>query len=161
MKVKTHLIFSSCFILICFACKGQQTINSSNQESYTFRLNTPEIKQTKLFKELTKNSWILVTLNNKPFKKLEGMLQDSITLNFTPEGYYSTSDGCNGIGGIFTLQGNEINFEIPMASKRHCDGEIALNLYHFPITATKIRIKNNRLELLSKENEVLAIYKSH
>ncbi|SRR5690554_4927124 len=147
MRVITTLglILSLSFGAISCA-SSQKTFDSSKEKS------------EKIMDRLNNSGWVLKRIDseNRDFVPTEG--QEALELNFA-DNYYSSSDGCNGIGGEFTAEDNKVIFKSGMSTMRYCGDEMAHLIYKVPLAQTKsFVIKKDQLQLLDENNEVIATY---
>lgn len=129
------------------SCVSQQPFDSSKEKS--------EI----IMDKLNNSNWVLkrIDIENRDFIPTEE--QKELELNFA-DNFYSTSDGCNGIGGEFSVEDKQVTFKAGMSTMRYCGEEMAHLIYKVPITQTKsFQIKKDQLQLLNADNEVIATYK--
>lgn len=129
------------------SCSSSQTVFDTKKE-----------KSEKIMNVLNNTSWILkrIDIADRDFVPTEE--QKELVLSFA-DNYYSTSDGCNGQGGEFTIEDNKIDFGIGMSTMRYCGEEMVHLIYKVPTsTAKSIRIIKNQLQLLDENENVIATY---
>src|SRR5690554_335367 len=128
------------------SCVSQKTFDSNKEKSEV------------IMDKLNNSSWVLkrIDIENRDFVPTEE--QKELELNFV-DNFYSTSDGCNGIGGEFSAEDNQVIFKAGMSTMRYCGEEMAHLIYKVPMTQTKsFQIKKDQLQLLDENNEVIATY---
>lgn len=64
--------------------------------------------------------WIETSYNNDT--KVLPKKADTFTLIFKKDGTFSAATDCNGVGGIYTVQGNTITFGEMMSTLMYCEG---------------------------------------
>lgn len=147
VKTLALVVLTTCSLASC------QTLSfkKSEKASKTEMTSTP----------LNGTSWILESIGTRNFKKIEGMRQSTIELNFdATENYFNSSDGCNSKGGSFTQNQMKLTLENVRETKMMCAPEVMKNLYVVPFNeVTQFSIEKNQLQLRNASNEVLATYR--
>lgn len=112
-------------------------------------------KSSTTMTNLENTSWTLIQSGNKVYVK-NSETPDGITLSFE-NGNFSTTDGCNAVGGEFTLDNNNIHFDKVRNTMRYCDQEF-MQKYGYAISffsAKKFEIKNDKLFLYEEDGKTL------
>lgn len=116
-------------------------------------------KSSDVMVNLENTNWTLVKAGDKNFVK-NNESPDGITLSFS-NGNFSTSDGCNAVGGEFITNNNNISFNKVRNTMRYCDQEF-MQKYGYSVaffSAKKFEIKNNKLYLYEENGKtVIAEY---
>lgn len=116
-------------------------------------------KTTETMTDLNNTSWQLTKTKDKTYIKNDDK-PDGISISFA-DGNFSTSDGCNGLGGEFKSEKNTIQFDRIRATMRYCD-EDYMNKYGYSVAfhlVKKFEIKNNKLYLYDADGKtILAEY---
>lgn len=147
MKVFTTLGLVICLTLGTVSCGSSQPVFDTSKE-----------KSEMIMNKLNNTKWILKRIDSADRDFTPTDEQKELVLSFA-DNYYSTSDGCNGQGGIFTIEDNKIIFEAGMSTMRYCGEEMAHLIYSVPLgKTTSIRIERQRLQLLDENNAVIATY---
>jgi copper homeostasis protein (lipoprotein) len=82
--------------------------------------NLPLFQKIQTDSNLTEKYWKLVSINDREVTKDDFMAKEP-HLNFKSEfNRVSGSDGCNGFGGVYFLEGNKITFEKMMSTLMAC-----------------------------------------
>lgn len=116
-------------------------------------------KEQSGYMDLKGTTWVLKSVGDRAFKKIDGMNADRIELHITADGYFNTSDGCNNQGGSFTQNGSAISMTNIRETKKYCGPEFMKQAYGLPFQkAVKFSVEGNTLLLLSENEEVLAKY---
>lgn len=114
--------------------------------------------ETKQDVVLTGTEWVLVSIGDRKFEKLEGMRAETIGLSFL-EDSFGSSDGCNGLGGTFKQDGHNIEMTNIRSTRMYCKN-IMDKLYNIPfMSVTSFEVKNNELKLLDASKKVVATFK--
>ncbi len=116
-------------------------------------------KEQSGYMDLKGTTWVLKSVGERAFKKIDGMGADHIELQITAEGYFSTSDGCNSLGGDFKQNGLIISMTDIKGTTRYCDSEFMEQAYNIPFyKVTQFSIQSGILQLLNENGQVLAEY---
>lgn len=104
---------------------------------------------------LENTNWQLVKTNDRNYFATEEN-PDGISISFS-EGNFSSSNGCNALGGEYKTEGNTIEFGATRASMRYCDEEFMKKFgYSVPFhSVKKFEIKNNKLFLYEADGKTL------
>lgn len=104
--------------------------------------------------DLQGSEWKLASIAGKKFVKPAQMRNDEISLKFD-EGFVATSDGCNGMSGEYTQNGENLSFGLFRATKMFCDWET----FNVPFNEVKsFRTNGKQLELINDSKDVVATY---
>ncbi len=116
-------------------------------------------KEQSGYMDLKGTTWVLKSVGERAFKKIDGMDADHIELQITAEGYFSTSDGCNNQGGVFTQNGSAISMTEIKETKRYCGPEFMKQAYGISFhKVTQFSVQSGILQLLNENGQVLADY---
>lgn len=104
---------------------------------------------------LENTTWQLVKTNDRSYVVNEEK-PDGISISFAA-GNFSSSDGCNALGGEFKSEGNTIEFDKIRGTMRYCDEEFMKKFgYYVPFhSVKKFEIKNNKLYLYDADGQTL------
>ncbi|MES2645906.1 MAG: META domain-containing protein [Bacteroidota bacterium] len=78
----------------------------------------------------------------------------TITFNLPVE-YATGNGGCNGFSSVIKVDGKKINFDHPLSTMMACEGNGEPEFFKALKTITHFRTNEDKLTLLSNENEVL------
>ena len=130
---------------------------------FTFLILTSTLFSCKCFKgkasekmtNLENTTWQLVKTNDRSYVVNEEK-PDGISISFAA-GNFSSSDGCNALGGEFKSEGNTIEFDKIRGTMRYCDEEFMKKFgYYVPFhSVKKFEIKNNKLYLYDADGQTL------
>ena len=144
--MKTKKILTLAFVALMSlgltSCKCLQSGNNKNE--------------TAMVKDFTLegSEWKLESIQGEKFEKPEQMRNDYISIKFN-EGYAGTSDGCNGMSGEFTQDGENLTFGMFRATKMYCDWQTFSVPFH---EVKSFRTNGQQLELISENQQVIATY---
>jgi len=134
---------------------------------FTFLIITSTLISCKCFKGKTSEtmtnientSWQLVKTQDKNYV-LNDEKPEGILISFA-DGNFSSSNGCNALGGEYKTEGNTIEFGATRATMRYCDQEY-MEKFGYPVAfhlVKKFEIKSNKLYLYDADGKtVLAEY---
>ncbi|WP_177765587.1 META domain-containing protein [Flavobacterium sp. I3-2] len=130
---------------------------------FTFFILTSTLISCKCFKSkasetmtnLENTSWQLVKTQNRNYVFNEEK-PDGISISFTA-GNFSSSDGCNALGGEYKTEGNSIEFGPTRGTMRYCDQEFMEKFGYYVAfhLVKKFEIKNNKLYLYDADGQTL------
>ena len=130
---------------------------------FTFLILTSTLISCKCFKgkssetmiNLENTSWQLVKTKDRNYVANEEK-PDGISISFA-DANFSSSDGCNALGGEYKTEGNTIEFGPTRATMRYCDEEYMRKFgYYVPFhSVNKFEIKNNKLYLYEADGKTL------
>ena len=147
MKVFTTLGLVICLTLGTVSCGSSQAVFDTSKE-----------KSEKIMNKLNNTQWTLKRIDSANRDFIPTNEQKELVLSFV-DNFYSTSDGCNGQGGAFSIEDNKITFEPGMSTLRYCGEEMAHLIYSVPLGKTQsIQIEKDQLQLLDENNAVIATY---
>ena len=122
------------------------------------KLNTKNASAQKIENALKDTKWILKSFDaeNRVFVLSEE--NKELTLGFSANSY-GTNDGCNVMGGDFSIEDKKVTFHVGMATMRYCGDEMKHLIYAIPIGKTNhIVIKGKKLQLIDDKDQVIATY---
>ena len=108
--------------------------------------------------ELANTYWKLTSLNGK--EVTVGKRQREAHLVFASDMRVSGSDGCNNMGGSYTLNGSEINFGQMVSTQRACiEGGEQAHEFTMALSAVKgYQIHEDKLELLDESGVAITVF---
>lgn len=137
--MKNLKLFFTFLLLIC-------TLTSCK----CFKGNTSEKMNT-----LENSNWQLVKTKDRNYV-MNKEKPDGISISFA-DGNFSSSDGCNALGGEYKTEGNTIEFGATRATMRYCD-EKFMQKYGYYVSfhsVKKFEIKSNKLFLYEADGITL------
>lgn len=121
-------------------------------------LNTKSASAQKIETALKDTKWTLKRFDAENRDFVPSTENKELTLGFS-DNSYGTSDGCNAMGGDFSIDDNKITFHIGMATMRYCGDEMKHLMYQVPLGKTNhIVIKGKKLQLIDDKDQVIATY---
>lgn len=117
-------------------------------------------KTSEAMTNLENTSWQLVKTKDRNYVATEEN-PDGILISFS-DGNFSSSNGCNALGGAYKSEGNTIEFGMVRATMRYCDQDFMTKFGYFVSfeSVKKFEIKNNNLYFYEADGTtLLAEYK--
>jgi len=98
--------------------------------------------------------WQPTELNGAPYADTG---DEPITVEFTEEGRYETSDGCNAVTGVYSLEESRFSSDGTGMSEVGCTGE-RVPIPEVLNETSEIRFSGNQMTMLNQQEEELASF---